>query len=415
MRVYHKRNLEHYLKDMLAMYNIVAITGARQTGKSTFIKNFIDDSWQYYSFDDRELLQRVKNDPELFVQGIDHNLVIDEAQKCPVIFHSLKKYLDHKPKYKIILSGSANFLLMKSITESLAGRIGLLEMANYSVAEALNIAPKKLLEILSSAATIEEAYAKIRPIKPISDKTMQKLILLGGYPQIHNLTKAEQQWQWFKDYIATYIERDLRDLTQVADIDTFQKVYKIFAFQTGQLLNFTNIARDLGLSPNTVKKYFSILRTSYQCQILQPYGYSAKKQLIKSPKLFYRDTGLINFFMNNDSINRMHNCGIWGSILETHVFHQIYSTIKDWPNACELSYWRTNNGAEIDFIIKKGRKILPIEVKSAIAIPAKDMQSMTNFIEDQKEKIPFGIVIYRGESAVYLKKNILAIPLGLLN
>lgn len=220
---------------------------------------------------------------------------------------------------------------------------------------------------------------------------------------------------WFQNYISTYIERDLRNLAQIRDLDSFQRIYKLLAFQTGNILSMSSLAEDAGVSIQTIKRYTSILETSYQCKLLPAYFINQKKQIIKSPKIFYCDTGLVNYFLQNDSIDKMLNCGQWGSILETYVFSELCKEIKDIIPRPAIYYWRTNNGAEVDFIIEYKNKLIPIEVKSSIQIKPYAIRGIKSFIDSQqKSKIPFGIILYRGDNIIYLEKNIIAIPLGYL-
>lgn len=416
--VYKKRLIEPQISKLFEIFPIVSITGPRQSGKSTLIKHYTSkqkQKWQYLSLDDRETLLRIKDDPTLFVKSIKSNIAIDEAQKAPELFHALKLVVDQKIPYKIILSGSANFLLLKSISESLAGRVGLLELEPFSMAEAYCLKPNKLVSKIIKTCSINELHAKLVRIqsKQLSDQQLLEFILYGGLPKVHEL-KPHQKWVWFSQYISTYIERDLRDLSQIANLDAFQKVYKLFAFQTAQMLNMSNIASDIGIDSKTVAHYLSILESSYQCLKLPAYFSKHRKQLIKSPKVFYMDTGLVNYHQKNTDIDSMLNRGDWGHILETFVYSELYKEIKDMHLPASLYFWRTNNGAEVDFIIEYGSKLFPIEVKSAAQINSTDLRGLESFMQAESEKVDFGIVICRTDKVQFLKKNILAVPLNLL-
>ena len=223
------------------------------------------------------------------------------------------------------------------------------------------------------------------------------------------------RWQWFQNYIATYLERDLRDLAQVGDLDAFQRVYTMLAFQTGQILSISNIAGDVGLTVSTVKRYESILITSFQNKLLSPYLLNQRKQIIKAPKVMCTDTGLANFFMKNDTVDHMLNSGSWGALLETWVYSELYKELKDLIPRPELHYWRTHNGAEVDFVLKLGKKLIPIEVKSAIQIHSYELRGLKSFIQSQPANtVPYGVVFYQGQHVIRLEENILAIPLRLL-
>lgn len=415
---YKKRLIEPKISKLFEIFPIVSITGPRQSGKSTLIQHYTSkqkEKWEYISLDNRDTLLNIKEDPTLFTKSIKSNIAIDEAQKAPELFHSLKQLVDEKLPYKIILSGSANFLLLKSISESLAGRVGLLELEPFSIAEAYNLKPNNLVSKIIESRSIDELQNKLIKLqrKKITDEELLDFILYGGFPKLQEL-KPEQRWTWFSQYISTYIERDLRDLSQIANLDAFQKVYKLFAFQTAQLLNMSNIASDIGIDSKTVAHYLSILESSYQCAKLSAYFSKQRKQVIKSPKVFYMDTGLVNFHQKNTDNASMLNRGAWGHILETFVYSELHKEIKDMTIPASLHFWRTNNGAEVDFIIEYGAKLYPIEVKASAQINPLELRGLESFMEAENKKVDFGIVLYRTDKVQFIKKNILGIPLKLL-
>lgn len=418
MNAYHKRNLESKIPQLLKIFPVVTITGPRQAGKSTLIKNFIlkqKSKWDYISFDDRELALEIKNDPYLFVKSLKTNTAIDEAQKVPALFNYIKILVDEGFPHKIILSGSANFLLLKSITESLAGRVGILELLPFSISEAYQTSPNKVIEKIISSENIEELFNKLtKNISMIEDKRFLSFILKGGYPKLYQERNIDRD-TLLKSYITSYIERDLRDLSQVANLDSFQKVYKLLAFQSSGIVNFSSLSSDAGIDLKTAKNYSSLLETSYICKFLSPYLSNIRKRLIKNSKTFFFDTGLLNYFFDNDTQDMMLNRGQWGSILETFTFSEIYKEVKDFNKKVSIYFWRTSNGAEVDFILEKGTKLYPIEVKSNIKIDSFATRGLKSFMEAYgSHKVPFGVVFYRGDKVKYLDRKILAVPLQLI-
>ncbi len=412
---YKERALTPYLTENFSVFPIVSITGPRQSGKSTLINHYIGDdkNWRYYSLDDRELLLRVKEDPGLFVKGIDSHIAIDEAQKAPELFHSLKLLVDRGFANRILLSGSANFQLVQSITESLAGRTGILELLPFSLAEALELTSNRFVRTIISSDTIEDLSSSVRrDYARVSDEELLGFIFRGGYPKIYNLGSERGRPLWFKNYISTYIERDLRDLAQVGDMETFQNVYRLMAFHSGQVMNMSTIAANTGVSVQTIKRYLSILRMSFQGTLLPAYHINQRKQITKSPKLFCFDTGLMNYFLKNPDVDTMINCAQWGAILETHVFAEIYKEIINTVQGASVYYWRTSNGAEVDFVLAYQEKLVPVEVKGGVQVKRQSLRGLKSFIDSQEAgKVPFGIVLYRGDEVVYFDRNILGIPL----
>lgn len=412
MKRYFKRNLEDKVVKLFKAFPIITITGPRQSGKSTLIKHFISkqkEKWEYISLDDREIVYEIREDPSLFVKSLKSNVAIDEAQKAPDLFHSIKSIVDKGFPYKIILSGSANFLLLKNISESLSGRVGILELLQFSISEVYSREPSKIIETIISATNIDNLFKKLAGIKLLDDQKLLDFILKGSYPKIYS-EKVDRN-TLLKSYITTYIERDLRELSQIANLDSFQKVYKSLAFQSSNIVNFSNTSNDIGIDSKTVKNYSSILETSYQCKFVTPYLASTRKRLIKNPKIFFFDTGMVNYFLDNDSIDTMLNRGRWGELLETFVFSEVYKEIKDLSKKIPIYFWRTSNGAEVDFVLEVGNRLYPIEVKSSIKVDHLMLRGLKSFIESYKSKVLFGIVFYRGEKVRYIEKNILAIPL----
>lgn len=414
---YKKRQLESRIAELFEVFPIVAITGPRQAGKSTLIQHFIDKEWKYYSLDNRELLLRIKSDPGLFVKAFNSHVAIDEAQKCPELFHAVKEIVDSGFPFHILLSGSANFLLLKSITESLAGRVGLLELLPFSISERFDLQSNQFASAVIESESIEDLFARLTAInrEKIPDQDMLDFILHGGYPKIYHLKSEQARLRWFQNYVSTYLGRDLRDLAQVADLDMFQRVYKLLAYQNAGMLNMSTIASDVGGTVQTVKKYISILETSYQSKSLPAYFFNQRKQIIKTPKIYYLDTGLVNYFLQIFDQEKMLYSGNWGAVLESHVFSELYKEIKDMVPRPGLFYWRTNNRAEVDFVIETRNRLIPVEVKSAIQVKPSSIRGLKSFAESQtKLSVPFNIVLYRGEEVVYLDKATLAVPLGLL-
>lgn len=411
---YIKRHLEEKIVKYVNQFPVIVVTGARQSGKSTLLNHlFKDKDWEYINFDQRGILERVKSDPDLFVKDISSNIIIDEAQKVPELFHSIKWRIDEGLKYKIILSGSANFQLLHKVTETLAGRAGVLELFPLTLNEKYRL--KNILELFFSSRDIKKIVNKINDYKTIEDEFLFSHILWGGYPKPLQYKNKEQKLNWFENYRTTYIERDLRDLTQVADISDFQRFYQILAFQVGNILNLSNISNDIGVTVPTCKKYLQILEASYQYFLLKPYHLNIHKRLIKSPKIYTWDTGLCNFFLGNNSIKQLKESGKFGNIFENCVISEIMKQNSLLPYRCNTYFWRTSNGAEIDLIIERGLDLIPIEIKSNIKISDISIRGLIDFMKLKiSKRILFGIVFYRGDKILRISDKILAIPVNYL-
>lgn len=408
---YIPRHIEPRLKELIKQFPVLTLTGPRQAGKSTLLEHlFAKEPWQYISLDQRSVLQRISKDPDLFIKDIHQHTVIDEAQKIPDLFHVVKWHADQKSPYKIVLSGSANFLLLKEITESLSGRTAITELYPLTFAERHKKKPI-LLSILNVSNT-QELQAILKQQKPIADKDIIKHIFWGGFPKIHTLTQESARINWFESYLTSYIERDVRTLAQIADLNDFQKVYQLLTYQTGQILNLSNIANDSGLSVNTCKKYLNILISSYHHLLLPPFFVNIGKRLIKLPKIYTTDTGLANHLTQQESIDAMLSSGRWGYILETAIIGEFFKQNTLLSSKARFSFWRTSNGAEVDLIVEGNGSIIPIEIKNSNQINKQEIRGLRDFLTiKSSKKIPFGIILYRGTDIYHVDTNILAIPI----
>ncbi|MBU1122673.1 MAG: ATP-binding protein [Candidatus Omnitrophica bacterium] len=411
---YIHRQIEGKLKKYVEQFPVIVLTGARQAGKSTLLKQlFKGENWEYVNFDQRGILERVKADPDLFVKDISSNIIIDEAQKVPELFHSIKWRVDEGLKYKIILSGSANFQLLNKVTETLAGRAGVLDLFSFTLSEKHK--GNNILELLFSSKDILKVADKIKTSRFIYDEEIFQHILWGGYPKLCEYKDIESRINWLENYRTTYIERDLRDLTQVADISDFQRFYQMLAFQVGNILNLSNLANDIGVTVPTCKKYSQILQASYQYFLLKPYHLNIRKRLIKSSKIYSWDMGLCNYFLGNTSIKELKESGKLGNIFENYVISEIEKQNSFLIRKSNMYFWRTANGAEVDLVIERGEDIIPIEIKSGVKISNNSIRGLSDFMKLKiSKRILFGIVFYRGDKIYRLTDNILAVPIGYL-
>lgn len=416
---YKPRRLETKIAEYFEVFSVVSVIGPRQCGKSTLLEHYQQQSksnWQYFNMDIRALRSKVEADPDLFVKDFESNIIIDEAQKVPDLFHALKSLVDKKFPYKILLSGSTNFLMLESISESMSGRVGILEMLPFSLSESLEISSNNIAEKLINAKDLKQAYKELTKLEPIEEKEIFDFILKGGFPKLHELKSNKAIDTWFQSYLTTYIDKDVRDIANISDLEGFQNVYKLLAYQSSNMLNFSNIAGDIGLDTKTIKKFFTILEMTYHYKKLFSFRENFKAKISKTPKVFSIDTGMLNHLLSNFSKDEMINSGHWSKILETWVFSELYKQVKNSSPKKDLYFYRTRNDSEVDFILQEGQKLIPIEVKSGYQIKAMQLRSMKTFIEDYSTKftIPFGIVFHRAEKVSYLADNIIGVPFTLL-
>ena len=397
---YKKRLIGDKIKKAIESFPVVVLTGARQVGKSTFLKEEFPD-FKYLNLDEFTILEQAKIDPYSLWIGAE-KVIIDEVQKCPEILLAIKNTVDKtQRKIKFILSGSTNLLLMKEISESLAGRAIYFEMFPMTYREITgNIEKINFLRLWKDDFIEEETLEKINPIP---------FILKGFMPPLLYINDLDSILLWWEGYIKTYLERDLRDLSQIENLVDFRKLMSVLAPRTGNIINQTEIARDIGLSQPTVYRYLKLLEILNIIRRVPAYFSSRNKRVIKSPKIFFIDPALCAYLSEYHDEETIKNARELGNFFETMVFlHlQVYSELLN-PKG-KLYYFRSISGKEVDFILEWRRKILAFEVKFTENPTIKDIKNLIDFIEENPDSIR-GVLIYTGESVKYLHSKVIAIP-----
>ncbi|MBI4650319.1 ATP-binding protein [Candidatus Desantisbacteria bacterium] len=416
---YFNRNITKILLEKLKQTNIIALTGARQVGKTTLCEDlfpkYTNLAHSYISFDDPDERLRFQQNPIGILDSLDTPIIIlDEIQKIPSLFEPLKYIVDkgtrvktNKPKI-FILTGSSQLLLIPKINETLAGRISLLNLWPLSLSEVFNNNNTPLLQKIWDNKEITKKDNELVTI--ISPETMRSFIKIkeehqkwGGYPSVWQKESIVDKINWLKDYRRTYLERDISDIGRVDDIDTFALSQKLLCARTGQLFSISEIARDLGNAVNTVKRYINLLSISFQCVLLRPYYENVGKRFIKSPKIYFPDVGLNKIISGEIEVTS-------DASYETWVLSELIKWKELQPIEPELYFYRTSAGMEIDFLIKGENQLLPIEVKSGHKVNYADAHNLEAFITEQKKIVPFGLIVYAGNELVEIRKNIWAVP-----
>lgn len=416
---YIKRTITDASLSRLKQDFALVLTGARQTGKTTFCENILPPylklPFTYISFDDPDERLRFQNSAIAILEAVDTPLVIlDEVQKIPALFDSLKYVIDKQERTKtqqkkhFILTGSSQLLLMKNIKESLAGRVALLNLYPFAFSE---VAGTERIPLLSEiwkrhsfpgkeeARFIALSPEKVRRLIQLRDEHQQ----WGGYPPVWQRKDDTDKINWLKDYRKTYIERDISDVGQVAHIETFVLVQKLLCARTAQILSISEVARDTALSVNTVKRYINLLSITFQCFLLKPYHENVGKRFVKSPKIYFSDVGLNKAILGEMSISS-------GAMYENWVFAELIKWKHLQPVEPDLYFYRTSGGMEIDFLIAGTGKILPVEVKSSDKVDYADGKNIAAFMSEHTRQSPVGLIIYRGRKITEIRKNIWAVP-----
>lgn len=403
MTEYVERDITKTIADAIKEMPVVVLTGMRQTGKSTILqKDRAFRHRKYITLDDFEYLEAAKENPENII-NTDEYITIDEVQKCPELLTVIKRRVDKKRiPGQFLLSGSANFALLKHISETLAGRAVYFVLHPFTLREISQKISKKpfIAEFLESGRISEDRI--IRPVK-------NEDIIRGGMPPIC-LGDVKNPSLWFKGYEQTYLERDVRQFSQIGNLLTFRNLMHFVALRSGQLLSPSELGRDAKLNAATTSRYLSILEASFIIQRLPPYLKSKTSRLIKSPKVYISDSGLASYLagIENLSADPMR-----GAMFETFIAQNLAGILDSTIPEARLYFWNVAGRHEVDFVIEAKNRCIAIEVKSGTRWEKKDLAGLKAFLSTTKESIA-GILAYNGTEVIKLDKKLWVIPLGLI-
>jgi len=402
---YYRRSIEQVINEYKEQFPILLLTGPRQVGKSTLFKELFREEYKYFSLDDPILKEQIINDPRLFLKNNPEKLIIDEIQYAPSIFPYLKMKVDeNREDGMYLMTGSQAFVLMKNVSETLAGRVGILELQGISLREQFDVEFNKPF-------IPNEEYISERE-KNITEYTnLWQRIHRGYMPEL--VFNDKKKWEFFySSYVQTYIERDVRDLITISDESKFLKFMISLASRSGELLNYGAVANEVGVSNETVKRWVSVLRTSRIIYLMEPYFNNHLKRVIKTPKIYFMDVGLLAYLTKWPTPETLANGAKAGNIFETFVISEI---VKSYLNAGiinpPLYFYRDKDKKEIDLIIEEAEKIYPIEIKMS-ASPDKEMAKNFSVLKGKIDKeIGTGVIICQYDNKFYLSDDILVLPI----
>ena len=383
---------------------VLILMGARQTGKSTLVRS--EESLRnhlYLTLDDLAVAERAVRAPDELLRAAPR-LIIDEVQRQPSLILAIKRAIDaERPRTpgRFVLTGSANLLLMPRISETLAGRATYLTLWPMTRREKLGLQSAGIWsELLASP---REEWLDIIKSQTVAPADWRDEALTGGYPTpALALQNAEQRTIWFDGYVRTYLERDLQDLAAIDNLLDFRRLMKAAALRVGNLLNQAELGRDTAIARPTVHRYLNLLETSYQAVRLQPYSVNRTKRIIKSPRLFWGDTGLA-----------LHLGGATepsGSHLENLVLTDLLAWRDAQIPQPEVLYWRTTTDLEVDFVVEQRSKLLAVEVKATTKPSRGDVRSLTEFRDEYGKKFHGGLLLHAGHDVQWIADGILALP-----
>lgn len=379
----------------------VVVTGARQTGKSTLAEELVPSQRRYFTLDDIDALDAAQNDPDVLVGG-DGPVTLDEIQRAPDLLRSIKRSIDRdRTPGRFLLTGSANLLLMRRVSESLAGRASYLTLWPMTRREQLGQGRSgRWSELLNSD---NDEWEGLLSAGAEEKEDWRALARRGGFPTpALQLASQADRAIWFDGYVKTYLERDLQNLASISSLPDFRRLMRASCLRIGQLVNQTELGRDVALPQATVHRWLNLLETSYLLVRLPAYAVNRTKRLIKAPKIYWGDVGL--------ALHVAEIAEPEGPHLENVVLNDLLAWRDSTEERAEITYWRTAVGDEVDFVIEAGGKLLPIEVKATSRPRLSDAKHLRTFRAEYGTRARAGLLLHNGSTIEWLAPDVLAVP-----
>ncbi len=389
---------------------VVVVTGARQVGKTTLVRSLPEAAdRRFETLDSLTILDQARREPDALVSGATP-LTLDEVQRAPDVLLAIKRAVDDdRRRGRFLLTGSANLLLRRDVGESLAGR------AVYLVLRPLTEREKRRERTGAPWATLLDVESDERALRTLGSPRRfdwRQAVLAGGFPSAALAGDPTDRHLWFEGYVDTYVQRDLRDLAQVGDLAAFVRFMRLTAMRTGGLLNQADLGRDAGVSRSSAQRWLSILDASFLLTLLPAFAESRAKRLIKTPKLYAGDTGLalhLSGVADAEGLTNLPTVGVW---LENLVLNDLLAWRETEVVKPEIFFRRSVTGEEVDFVVERRRRLLPIEVKSGRSVRVADARALDAFCAEFGRRAPFGLLLYDGQDTLKLTRATIAAPLG---
>lgn len=406
IETYVERSIVPVLLRAAAEFPAVVLTGPRQSGKTTLLRHLFGSTCRYVSLDAPDIRAAALHDPRGFLEVHPAPVIIDEVQHAPTLLPYVKERIDADrcATGQYLLVSSQNLSISESVSESLAGRAATLRLLPLSNRE-LRHEPQMALPWEDGSSPVQDPSRSFGAI--------WKDFLRGGYPEVAT-QPGRDAWLWHSSYVQTYLERDVRTLRQVGDLSRYQDFLQTLVARTAQLLNLSDIARELGVAVNTVKAWLSVLEATYQVVVVRPYFANLGKRLVKMPKVYFTDVGTLCYLAGLKDPDHAAAGPMGGPIMEAAVLAEIRRTLTHSGTEPRVYFWRAMAGSEVDFVVDTGERLIPIEVKlSGTPRPAMG-NAIRRFRSDIGSKAGDGYVVHPGSMRLPLGSNVTALPFGAL-
>lgn len=405
-----ERRVTPEINEALSDRPVVLLNGARQTGKSTLAEHISGrEKREFFTMDDFTILSAVKSDPKGFIEGLNGPVSIDEVQRAPELLLAIKAAVDkERTPGMFLLTGSANVMSLPRIADSLAGRIEIITLRPFSAGEITGSEEQFIDRLFSTEPFVLKG-------KKIDRESLFETILTGGYPEVRTLRSESRRMAWFKSYITTLLQRDVQDLSKIEGLSEIPRLLSIVASRSASLLNMSETAREIGLSHMTLKRYIALLEAVFLIRMLPAWFGNIGKRLIKSPKVFLNDTGLLGYLLGINTENLLAAYDKTGPVIENFVMQELDKQ-KSWSRTqTNLFYYRTAGNKEIDFILETpDRRIAGIEVKAGFTVKPDAFKGLKDLEASAGERFHRGVVLYFGDKIVPFGKKLHALPINAL-
>jgi len=393
------RMLSRAIGRALKTFPAIVVTGPRQSGKTTLLKTLFAKTHGFVMLEDPDIRIRAKEDPLQFLARYNPPVIIDEIQYVPELLSYIKTRIDENRKPgQWLFTGSQHFGLMQGISQSLAGRAAVFSLLPFSLAERsgrgeITPAIADWMRDLETSPAIEEKLS------------LSEVLLRGNYPEIASKRSVDRQL-WCGSYVSTFLERDVRNLAQIGDLSQFERFLRLCAVRTGQLLNLSDLARDIGVSVPTAKRWLSVLEAGYQVFLLYPYYRSLGKRLVKSPKMYFNDTALASYLLGLHDKEALFNSPSFGCLFETLIVTDVLKRFLHSGEMPSMYYLRTRDGLEIDLVLERGQKLHLFEIKSTMTVWPRHADSLRRIKTHLKSSVETAGIVSRARGSFPLEKGI---------
>jgi predicted AAA+ superfamily ATPase len=407
------RHLTEPLRQALSDTPVVLINGARQAGKSTLVQSseMAGADRQYLTFDDPGVMAAAQRDPNGFVAGLSSPVTLDEVQHVPGLFPAIKVAVDRKRESgRFLLTGSANVLLLPKLSESLAGRMEVLTLWPFSQGEMNGVREGFLDTLFSKKPVWTATNAGV-----LRRDELLEIALAGGYPPVAARPSVVRRRAWYQSYLTTILQRDVRDLTNIADLSAVPRLLAVVASRAGGLLNFADLSRSLALPQTTLKRYFALLEATFLVQLLRPWSGNLGQRTIQTPKVYLIDTGLLAHLLGLTKERLAVDGGLAGGALENFVLMELRKQCAWSETQPQIYFWRTASGQEVDFVLEDSAgQLVGVEVKASATLSGADVRGLHAMANAVGKRWIRGVVLYTGTEVIPFAENLHGLPLPLL-